>query len=94
MPCRAKTGEFALGVAVPSVGSGKSGSPFARMHSANLTALRRSLADIFGGVAGPGAYLEHAFWADWNDGDCGLSPEPGTSWIPPPEPGSGKFETP
>ncbi len=64
MPRRAKTGEPALGVAVPSVGSGKSGSPLARIHSANLTALRRSLADIFGGVAGPGAYFEHAFWAD------------------------------
>ena len=94
MPRRAKTGDPALGVGVPSVGSGKSGSPLARMHSANLTALRRSLADIFGGVAGPGAYFEHAFRADWNDGDWGLSPDPGASQRPPPAPGSGKFENP
>jgi hypothetical protein len=50
-------------------GSGKSVTPCARMHSANLSAACRSLGDIRGSWPLAGRSVFHACWADWKAGD-------------------------
>lgn len=57
----------------------------------------RAFACGFGGPEPgppPGSSFEHAVCADWNAGEAGLIPELGVIWMPPPEPGSGKSDTP
>jgi hypothetical protein len=76
------------------VGSGNVDKPCLRMHSASLSISSLRLSDPTLGGPPPGSSFEHAFWADWNAGDWGLIPELELIWIPPPEPGSGKFGTP
>jgi hypothetical protein len=64
------------------------------MHSEVASIALMSWAEGFRFRPGPppGNSLLQADWADWKAGDCGLIPGP--SWMPPPEPGSGKFGTP
>src|SRR6185437_2689396 len=76
-------------------GSGKLGSPWLRMHRAKASAAATCRFEgLIAPGPPPGSFPRHAFCAAWNAGDCGWSPDPGPIWIPPPEPGSGKFVTP
>src|ERR1700733_15297967 len=75
----------------PDSGSGKPGTPLRRMHCANLSAARCWLAVMWSGAPCLGPYLAHAFWADWNAGDCA---EPIGMLTMPRCPGSGKVGTP
>jgi hypothetical protein len=61
------------------------------MHSANLSACWRWLADIDGAPPSFGKYLWQACWAERNAGDCASL---GVSAILPLESGSGKLDTP
>jgi hypothetical protein len=61
------------------------------MHSANLSACWRWLADIDGPPPSFGKYRWHACWAERNAGDWA---SPGLIAILPLESGSGKFDTP
>jgi hypothetical protein len=73
------------------LGSGKSGWPSDRMHSANLSACWRWLADMAGANPSFGTKPRHARWAERNAGDR-VSLEPIA--ILPLESGSGKSDTP
>jgi len=70
--------------------------PCARMHSDVLSSCAWACAD--GGPEPgrpPGSSFPQFFWADWKDGEAGLTPDP--IWIlkaPPLPLGSGKFATP
>lgn len=75
------------------VGSGKSGSPCARMHWANASAARFWAAVSVRGWPAFGKYDLHACRAAWNAGDCGFNPLPLRS-MPPLVLGSGKVGTP
>lgn len=74
-----------------NVGSGKFGTPWERMQFAFVIASMRSLAeagdacDVLAGSSGA-----HAWWADWNAGDCISTPEKSK----PSGVGSGNFGTP
>jgi DNA-binding response OmpR family regulator len=77
-----------------SIGSGKLGCPWRRMHLANLNAPSRWLSDIFGGPPLKGNSFLHACCAAWNPPDRGLTPDCGLMFSWPPAVGSGKFGTP
>lgn len=70
------------------------------MHSENASICASVAADGFWDLGlPPGRNLPHTFWAAWNDGDAGLTPEPMLMlmWMPPAPRevvGSGKFGTP
>ena len=77
------------------VGSGNFGTPWVRMHYANVSAAAFSAA--VGGVHG--VVDPRIFWqaccAAWKAGDDGLMAPTRWNWKPPPcEPGSGKSDTP
>jgi hypothetical protein len=60
--------------AVLVVGSGKSVTPWARMHLAIAVIWLTAAADGFA-YPGPPPDMPQTFWAAWNDGDPGLIPE-------------------
>jgi hypothetical protein len=79
----------------PVVGSGKSLTPCARMHSAAARNSRFVAAVLAFDAAGfpPGSSLEHAFSAAWNDGDPTMIPVSASEKLPKLS-GSGKLVTP
>ena len=80
------------------VGSGNCEMPCARMHCDTWSILAIACGDGDPGpVPPPGSRCLHDLWADWNAGDCGLTPELlpiDNRMAPPEEIGSGKFDTP
>lgn len=73
-------------------GSGKLGTPFARMQLASRSSCRRTLSGVAGESPEAGRYFVHALNALWPAGDLRM-PLPGRIWKPF-RPGSGKFGTP
>src|ERR1039458_3238064 len=74
------------------VGPGKLGRPCARMHFARLSSSSVRISDDEPGPLPPPRNFAHAFWADWNAGDCVLMLFGMTGG--PFGLGSGKFGTP
>jgi hypothetical protein len=91
MPRSVSTGPWAP--VAELLGSGKLGTPCARIHREKCSAASFWLSLICGGppLLGP---PPHAFWADSNAGENGLIPELGVIASSPFDDGSGKFVTP
>ena len=91
---RWKAGDWGMGLLMGNwispfaSGSGKFGTPFARMHLANAISSRRTFAGTGGECPAWGRCLSHALNARWPAGDWRLMPLFGL--IGP----SGKFGTP